>query len=95
MLANNMHIQSDRIRAMWRKIDIDSSDSISMDEFHRALKPYVRLVELENAANSKMLPDGDDSDSDSGHNSANSSVERGGPAMVPGLLEDKKSGTAI
>mmetsp|Transcript_29957 Transcript_29957/g.38644 ORF Transcript_29957/g.38644 Transcript_29957/m.38644 type:complete len:313 (-) Transcript_29957:94-1032(-) len=44
MHACNMHMQKERLKAMWNKIDIDSSGSISNEEFTRAIGPYVNLV---------------------------------------------------
>jgi len=62
MAANSMHLQSERLQAFWRNIDIDSGGSISMAEFSRALNPYVRLVTLENMANAEMHEGDTDSD---------------------------------
>jgi Ca2+-binding EF-hand superfamily protein len=39
MQDHGLHMPQSRIKAMWRKVDIDSSGSISSDEFRRALDP--------------------------------------------------------
>jgi Ca2+-binding EF-hand superfamily protein len=44
MHDSNMHMQAERFKAMWRRIDIDSSGAISKDEFKRAISPYVDQV---------------------------------------------------
>jgi Ca2+-binding EF-hand superfamily protein len=49
MSACNMHMQKERLKAMWNKIDIDSSGSISAAEFRRAIAPYVDQVMKERA----------------------------------------------
>lgn len=36
-----------RFKAMWRKIDVDSSGAIDNDEFKRAVKPYLDQVRKE------------------------------------------------
>jgi Ca2+-binding EF-hand superfamily protein len=41
MEESNMHMQSARFRAMWRKIDIDSSGGITMDEFRVQPSSYA------------------------------------------------------
>jgi hypothetical protein len=41
MEESNMHMQYARFRAMWRKIDIDSSGGINAEEFSRAIMPCV------------------------------------------------------
>jgi len=50
MHESNMHMQKERFEAMWRKIDIDSSGSISKDEFKKAISLYVENVEQKHAS---------------------------------------------
>lgn len=49
-------MQKARLRAMWRKIDIDSGGTISRAEFRRALDPYLSLVDKERNVKAGMLP---------------------------------------
>jgi hypothetical protein len=50
---------------MWNKIDIDSSGSITREEFRRAIDPYIVLVRSEMRAQQAQVA-ADDSDSEDG-----------------------------
>lgn len=54
-------------QAMWRKVDIDSSGSITREEFARAIDPYVLLVKKEHAERAQLYgsDDGEYSDGSS------------------------------
>jgi len=55
MTSHNMHMHHMRMKAMWRKIDIDSSGTITCAEFRRAIDPYLDLVTKELEAKASML----------------------------------------
>jgi hypothetical protein len=44
MLGCDMHMPDERLKAMWSRIDIDSSGSITKQEFHRAIDPFIKKV---------------------------------------------------
>lgn len=50
MFEANLHLPEARFKAMWKKIDVDSSGSLDETEFVRAVTPYVDQVRREREA---------------------------------------------
>ena len=44
MSDTNLHMPEARFKAMWRKIDVDSSGAIDESEFVKALEPYMNKI---------------------------------------------------
>ena len=44
MITSQIYFPEVKLRALWRRIDIDSSGSISCNEFKRALEPYIDAI---------------------------------------------------